>query len=256
MATEPPAPGSCLNCGTPLTDRFCPHCGQKAQPTRLPLRDVLGEATSTFLNVDGLFWRTLRTLFLHPGQVTADYNAGRRAAQLPPLRIYLGISVIYFVTLSFLGQDRVLFVSLTTTKESGAAAEIIGPAMQYLLFFFVPALAGLLKLLRCRPGGYFVEYLVFAIHLHSIWFAWFWLQLVLGGLLDLAPASLSGITRMLGYGVDAIPQALPVIYLILSLRRAFELRWWTAIWKSFAAILGYSFLLAVAMAVFFAFSGI
>lgn len=248
--------GSCLNCGTPLTDRFCPHCGQKAQPTRLPLRAVLGEATSTFLNVDGLFWRTLRSLFLQPGRITAEYNAGQRAAQLPPLRVYLGISVIYFVTLSFLGQDRVLFVSLTTTKENGAAAEIVGPAMQYLLFFFVPALAGLLQLLRCRREGYFVEYLVFAIHLHSIWFALFWLQLALNGVLNLAPESLSTVTRILGYGVDAIPQALPVLYLILSLRRAFDLSWWTAIWKSFAAILGYSFLLAVAMAVFFAFAGV
>lgn len=239
---------SCLNCGTALTDRFCPHCGQKAQPTRLPLREVLGEASSTFLNLDGLFWRTLTTLFAQPGRVTRDYNAGKRAAYLPPLRVYLSISVIYFVTLSLVGGNRVLFVNFTSDEGDASGSAAIGSAVQYSLFLLVPALAGLLHRLRCRPGAYYVEYLVFAVHLHSVWFGLFWLQLVLSWSLGLLADPTSGVAGGINASASGLTQLAPIVYLVLSLRRAFDLCWRTAVWKGFTAMVLYLLLLGAAVA--------
>lgn len=253
---DPASRPSCLNCGTPLTDRFCPHCGQKAQPTRLPLREVLGEVSSTFLNLDGLFVRTFTRLFSHPGQVTRDYNAGKRAAFLPPLRSYLAISVIYFVTRSFIGQDNVLFINFSNRDVDQVGAERLGALVQYTLFLLVPALAGLLQALRCRRGGYYVEYLVFAVHLHSVWFGLFWLQLVLSWSLGFLPAGLAGFATMIDRGASGLTQIAPFLYLVLGLRGAFGLPWWVALAKGTVAIALYLFLIGGAMAVYFAAAGV
>lgn len=237
---------TCLNCGTALTDRFCPRCGQKAQPTRLPLRELLGEASSTFLNLDGLLWRTLLSLFLHPGQATLDYNAGRRVRYLPPLRIYLSISVIYFLTVELLDSNRVFFVDISS--DEGA----VGVTVQYALFLLVPVLAGLLQLLRCRRGAYYVEYLVWAVHLHSVWFGLFWLDTVLGWSVETTLGSDHGVGAVLSGVLSSLGQLFPLIYLVLSLRRAFALKWWQAAWRAAVSMVLYALLLALAIAGFFA----
>jgi Protein of unknown function (DUF3667) len=36
------------------------------------------------------------TLLFRPGALSADYNAGKRASQMPPFRLYLFISVLFF----------------------------------------------------------------------------------------------------------------------------------------------------------------
>ncbi|MCF3650029.1 DUF3667 domain-containing protein [Synoicihabitans lomoniglobus] len=228
-----PHPASCLNCGTPVTDKFCPHCGQKTQPTRLPLRMFLGEAIATFLNLDGLWWRTLRDLFRHPGKLTRDYNDGKRAAYVPPLRLYLSISVIYFFTVSLIGQNRVMFISFGV--DDGNTGAVFG-LVQYLMFFLVPAFAAILHLLHRKRNGFYVEYLVMAVHLHSVWFVLFWLRLIIDWLIGPAPIEPGSIRQIIDGAASFISEVLPLVYVVASLRGMVGASWVMTIIKGFAAM--------------------
>ena len=47
-------------------------------------------------HVDDRLWKTLYTLLLKPGVLTREYFADHRARYLPPVRLYLVISVLFF----------------------------------------------------------------------------------------------------------------------------------------------------------------
>lgn len=95
---ETPTPRTCSNCGAVLTGDYCGECGQRVSDLRLS--DVAGEVLEDITDLDSRLWRTLKGLLLHPGSVTADYISGRRARYIPPIRLYLVVSFLVFLTLS------------------------------------------------------------------------------------------------------------------------------------------------------------
>jgi len=94
----PPEP-RCPNCGTPASDQFCPRCGQPQTDYHRSLRSIVGDLLDTFAGWDAKIPRTLLLLVRRPGALTADYLAGRRARYVAPLRLYITLSVIFFLSL-------------------------------------------------------------------------------------------------------------------------------------------------------------
>lgn len=94
------ANSNCLNCGTPLETRFCPQCGQKNKDYRLSFKDLFSDFIEELLDMDSRVLRTVRMLFTRPGFLTKEYIKGRRISYLPPVRIYLVASVLFFLLLS------------------------------------------------------------------------------------------------------------------------------------------------------------
>jgi hypothetical protein len=86
----------CLNCGASLEGAFCSSCGQRAVPVDPTVSEIAGDAWQELSGYDGRVAATFRAL-MHPGQLTREYLLGRRARYLPPVRLYLTVSVIYFV---------------------------------------------------------------------------------------------------------------------------------------------------------------
>jgi uncharacterized protein DUF3667 len=87
----------CLNCGEPLHGAFCSACGQRVVPPRPSMRELLGEAFAEFSGWDGKLANTLRLLITRPGQLTLDFLDGRRVRYITPLRLYLSVSLVYFL---------------------------------------------------------------------------------------------------------------------------------------------------------------
>src|ERR1041385_2774300 len=86
----PPQPLThCENCGAPLTGEFCSQCGQHAIDYRRSIFRVLLDAADSFFNWDTKFLHTMNQLLIHPWQLTNDFNAGRRARYVHPLRFFL-----------------------------------------------------------------------------------------------------------------------------------------------------------------------
>jgi hypothetical protein len=96
MTTGPRETGRCLNCRGVLNGPFCSSCGQRAVPPNPTIAELTGDAWQELSGYDGRILATVRGL-LRPGQLTEDYVSGRRAHYLPPVRVYLAVSVLYFV---------------------------------------------------------------------------------------------------------------------------------------------------------------
>lgn len=92
---------NCLNCGEVLTGQHCSHCGQPAKVRVLSLWGLIKDVIGDVLDVDSRVWRTLRPLAFHPGELTQEYLRGRRASYTPPFRMYLVLSLVFFVLASF-----------------------------------------------------------------------------------------------------------------------------------------------------------
>jgi hypothetical protein len=110
-------PARCRNCGAVLLGRFCVDCSQAADvhvPTTLELMHELLEGLT---HSDSRLWRTLTLLWFKPGKLTQEFVAGRRAAYLPPFRLYLILSVCFFLMASFM-HTRGMEV-LTFDDDSG-----------------------------------------------------------------------------------------------------------------------------------------
>lgn len=91
----------CPNCGNLLRhdDEFCSRCGQENHELRVPIRHLLFEFVESITHFDGKLWATLRAMLV-PGRITEEYLAGKRARFVPPGRLYIFTSVVYFFLIS------------------------------------------------------------------------------------------------------------------------------------------------------------
>jgi hypothetical protein len=92
----------CLNCGDPTVGFYCPTCGQKKVEVRVSLRRMLAEAVEDQFFMDLSLPRTVGALLFRPGHLTAEYVQGRIVRYLPPFRLYLVSSLLFFVLLPWL----------------------------------------------------------------------------------------------------------------------------------------------------------
>jgi hypothetical protein len=93
----PPQTLVCSNCGTSLSGEYCVACGQRHEPHIHSMAHFAGEAFESITHADSRLWRTLWFLLAKPGRLTREFFDGRRATYLPPFRLYLVISVVFFV---------------------------------------------------------------------------------------------------------------------------------------------------------------
>lgn len=88
---------NCANCAVRLSGHYCSNCGQKGAHPELSLRHFLAEVTEDLTHADSRLWQTLGALISKPGYLTAEFLAGRRTRYLPPVRLYLVTSVLFFL---------------------------------------------------------------------------------------------------------------------------------------------------------------
>jgi hypothetical protein len=89
----------CSNCGDARADRYCPHCGQRVS-NRLAMGEFMRDVADDQVGVDRKLPLTLRYLFFRPGFLTYEYVNGRIARYIPPFRLYIISSLVFFLTLS------------------------------------------------------------------------------------------------------------------------------------------------------------
>lgn len=97
-APGPRASTTCPNCGAALAGRWCHQCGQAAlTPAQRGLVGLLGEFWTQLSSLESRWWRSLALLLARPGQLSADWLAGRRRRWLSPLSLFLLCNLLYFL---------------------------------------------------------------------------------------------------------------------------------------------------------------
>jgi Protein of unknown function (DUF3667) len=102
----------CKNCETVLAGRYCVNCGQAADVHMPSTGELIHEALEGLTHSDSRLWRTLFWLWFKPGALTNEFFVGRRMSYLPPFRLYLIISLVFFLMLSFSNGSRVEIMSV------------------------------------------------------------------------------------------------------------------------------------------------
>ena len=124
MTTENSPSSNCRNCShaIPENEQFCGACGQRNKGTENSLWSLVAEFFVQQFAIEGRLFRSLTTLFLHPGQITLDYWEGRRARYLSPIQIYLIASVLFF-----------LLIDLSSSFSTNSPLKVEAPDWERLL---------------------------------------------------------------------------------------------------------------------------
>ena len=195
-------PRACPNCGALLSGRYCSACGQRVDTESHTVGHFLREVIEAFTHADSRLWSTMRPLLRRPGFLTHEYFAGRRARYLPPLRLYLIMSVLFFVLNAVLSGSPSHGAAVAGDKPVSAsdcsnlkadlpwAGQFLVPRLKATcrnmvadngrgfgenmvnnigraMFVFLPLMAALMKLLYWRPRRHYLEHLLLLLHNHA-----------------------------------------------------------------------------------------
>lgn len=235
---------SCLDCGTPLQGPYCHACGQHGQHRRLPFSHVAHDVLHDLWHLDAKVGRTLKALALKPGLLTQEYLDGRRTRWVPPFRLYLIVTFLFFLAISFTKPKGLNITkggtpttkteaqadpspvpkgSLDARLERGAkranaepekAQSVLFHNFPRALFLLLPVFALLLQVAFFDKKRYFIEHLVFSLHTHTFAF------LVFLGMW--AAAWLPGKATLV---LDLLLLGTLPVHLAVGLRRRYDLGW-------------------------------
>ena len=125
----------CRNCGELVAQRYCTNCGQLAASFHRPILSLIGETIGDTFTLDGRLARTLPVLMFRPGRLTKNYTDGKRARYVPPFRLFLLASLLFYLILFALvppgqyinvdDETRAEITSSITEGQTGEAAEMV-----------------------------------------------------------------------------------------------------------------------------------
>ena len=215
-----------------MINRFCHRCGEQIYDrSDLALIKYLREVAHQVLSLDAKIFVTLKVLFTCPGQLTEEYLLGRKLKYIRPMRLYLSSSMLYFFSFAYFDKaalldirniirfdftDRLLPALTASAKFSDLAGEAFYRAVNQqlnnkialLLFLAIFAYALVFKAVFFVKQKYYVEHLIFCLHLMT--FSLLRDVMFLPMYLNYKP---------FGFGMALIST---VIYLFLSMQRVYS----------------------------------
>ena len=111
---------SCRNCATSLSAsmHYCPNCGQETATHPPSAGEFVHEFVGHYVAFEGALWRTLGLLLFIPGELTKRYLAGQKRRYVLPLRLYLTVSLLFFLVVNVFGVDGLVRVNSSTSTST------------------------------------------------------------------------------------------------------------------------------------------
>ena len=89
----------CTNCRAPLIGPYCAACGQPIDTHRRSLFVLMHDFVKDVASFDSRILRTARALLFRPGELPLAFREGRTQPYVPAVRLYLFVSLAFFVIL-------------------------------------------------------------------------------------------------------------------------------------------------------------
>lgn len=109
-----------------MSGRYCGQCGQRLEHKIHSVLHFTREATEDLTHADSRLWTTISALLFKPGFLTREFLDGRRVRYLPPLRLYLVLSLIFFLTLG-LGHGETNAALQLKTQNGKPSVAVVRP---------------------------------------------------------------------------------------------------------------------------------
>lgn len=227
----------CRNCQASLEGAYCATCGQRDVDLERPIWSLIGDVLKEIFELDGRSALTIKTLFHKPGMLTYEFLAGRRRTYTSPLRLYLAISISFFILVAWAARSGLL---LEPGQDPGFDAAIqarfLSEDLPRLMFILLPVFALLLKIVYLNR--LYFDHLVFSLHLHSAAYV------ILAMMLPLeAPANRHIILLILQFVLLVYFLA----YFVIALRRVYQSGWLAVAFKS--AVVLFAYMVAVSVVI-------
>ena len=262
----------CLNCNQPLSNKFCPHCGQEDTDINLTFSELVRDFMGDMFTYDSRFYRTMFPLMFKPGFLSKEFYLGRRIRYVPPLRLYLFISFILFLWLALVdtvtlgdppnqdvlieNKDRVLsemeadgspdwVISLVdqlmnasgkVMENPAAFLDVLSSRLPYLMFILLPIFAIILWLHYCFSGLGYLRHLIMAFHFHAFVYTLILVSSIINQIIGWEN------TWLIFFAVN--------IYIALALRRAYGSRKTACVFKTISILSCYFLTLALGFSAF------
>ncbi len=123
----------CANCGVALLGPYCSDCGQQDREVRRPFWRIFAQLFNALFDLDARVYRSLYFLYTRPGFLSNEYLNGRRERYTPPLRMFLALSITYFLIVWLAGVFGYGFVDeadLDLTAGGDEQQATPGPGQQ------------------------------------------------------------------------------------------------------------------------------
>lgn len=99
----------CPNCSSLNIEKFCANCGQSNRVSVVAFPRLVADLLTDLFNFDARMFASLWPLLARPGVLTKEFLAGRRASYLPPVRMYLFLSLFFFGIVALLAPNDIKF---------------------------------------------------------------------------------------------------------------------------------------------------
>src|SRR5688572_22269017 len=118
---------TCANCGYSFDgiDNYCPNCGQENHSHHAPFKHIIIELIESLTHFDTKFFSTLKALFFKPGLLTKDYIKDKRARYVPPVRLYIFASFVFFFLLSLFSKSDEEHPVITRKAATPSPTEVL-----------------------------------------------------------------------------------------------------------------------------------
>jgi hypothetical protein len=252
-----PQAETCRNCGALRLGHYCVDCGQEFEHHAHAARHFLHDLTHELTHFDASFLGTVKPLLLRPGQLTADWIAGRRAGRMRPLQVFMVVNLLFFLVgpsfglfayplradaqgRLFHGDPRDAIASAKMARDHLTTEQFIERFTEHeahwrkgLVFLMVPPFALVVWLLERRRTRWYMDHLAFALHFYA-----FYLLGIIGVAVALfvvikLVARATGLVFH-GFGDELlVPGIFAVywVYLTLAVRRAYGAATVRAVWQ-------------------------
>jgi Protein of unknown function (DUF3667) len=89
----------CKNCGHPVKDLYCGHCGQKLKPEKITFSFLVKEFFHFFSHLEKGFLFTSWQMVVHPGRTAKNFIDGKRKNYQPPISFFIIWTTIFILFL-------------------------------------------------------------------------------------------------------------------------------------------------------------
>lgn len=124
----------CPNCGKGLEKwmEYCPKCGQENHIKRASIKLITKDFLKDYWTFDSKLFRSLIPLLFKPGFLTKEFIEGKRQRYIPPVRLYIFVSFVFFLISSWISNEKNLsdyrLIGSLKDRQAGLFIDtLIGP---------------------------------------------------------------------------------------------------------------------------------
>jgi hypothetical protein len=151
---------NCLNCGAPVTGKYCHECGQKAHVNRLTVKALIDEVIHFFTHVEETFLKTSLHFIIKPGIISLNYIEGKRKRYQKPVSFFLIWTGVYILLHNFILNKFDYELVLQTKIQTQTQEDANKFFRSHFSFFMLPLMtssAFIIWLVLGRRRFYFFE---------------------------------------------------------------------------------------------------